>query len=478
MKKKNILLIRTTNAEGTIPPLGLLYIASAIRNKNEFKEYNLKIIDFNYEELDDNGFTKKILDFLPDLILLSSLDSEYALFKKLCTLARQTAPKSLLIAGGILASNYHNEIISNKLVDYVVRGEGELTIVELLDAINNNKKLPLVKGITYRENEKVIATPQREFIQDLDAIPFPAWDLIDLKGYSKIPNWNGILFGKYYAPIMTSRGCVFNCIYCHNLFGKKIRTRSVENVLSEMKMLYKDYDIREFHIIDDFFNFDLKRVINICKGIIKNKMKIKISFPNGLRADRMDKETLIWLRKAGTYKINYAIETASPRIQKLIKKNLNLEKATHYINETSKLGIITFGFFMFGFPTETVDEMEKTISFAVHSKLDTAKFFKVIAFKNTQLENYTSKKLLSYQQSLQFVNTTAFYDEIINFSDIPTETLNSIIVNAHQQFYFKLGRVLRIIIKYRKFEAIKRLCAVYSYVLAKKRENKEPQVIY
>ena len=363
-------------------------------------------------------------------------------------------------------------------MDFAVRGEGEITIIELLDAINNNNDLSLVKGIAYMENGEVIVTAQRDPIQDLDTIPFPAWDLIDLKGYSKVPNWNGVLFGKYYAPIMTSRGCVFNCIYCHNLFGKKIRARSVENVLSEIEMLYNDYGIREIHIIDDFFNFDLKRVINICKGIINKKIKIKISFPNGVRVDRMNKETLIWLKKAGTYKINYAIETASPRLQKVIKKNLDLEKATEYINETSKLGIITFGLFMFGFPTETVEEMEKTTSFAVNSKLDTAKFFKTIPFKNTQLEKYASNKSSLHLLRLESVRGDIFYNEAINCGDVPTNVLNKIILDAHQKFYFKLGRVFRIIIKYRKLEVIKKLFIIYSYVLAKKREYKEEQVIY
>lgn len=473
MKKRNILLIRTTDSQILIPPLGLLYIASAIRNRDN--EDNIKIIDFMCERLDDSEFTKKILDFSPDIIGFSSLNPEFTLFKKLCILSRQTATKCILIAGGPLATNYCSDIVKNKLVDFAVRGEGELTINELLDAIDNDKDLYSIKGIAYLKNDRVILTPPREFIQDLDKLPLPSWDLINLKSYSKAPTWNGALVRKYYAPIMTSRGCVYNCIYCHNFFGKIVRARSTGNVLSEIEFLYKNYDIREFHIIDDLFNFDLERVRNICNSIMKKRLKIKISFPNGLRADKMDKETLVLLKKAGTYKINYAIETASPRLQKFIKKNLNLEKAKKTIEETSKLGIITFAYFMFGFPTETVEEMKETVSFAVNSKLDTAKFFKVVVFCNTELAKLTANFI--YGDDLRSSVNTIFHDENINFSDIPTDVLNDIILECWWKFYTKLSRIFRILIKYRNFDVIRRLFAIYGYVLRGKLENKRQTMV-
>jgi len=150
MKKINILLVRTTNVEDLIPPLGLLYIASIIQNKYKSDGCQIKLIDYMYEGLDDDIFTKIVLEFSPDFILFSSMDSEYALFRRLCILARKTIPECPLIAGGNLATNYHTEIIAKKLVDFVVRGEGELTIIELLDAVIAEKKLSNVKGITYR----------------------------------------------------------------------------------------------------------------------------------------------------------------------------------------------------------------------------------------------------------------------------------------------------------------------------------------
>lgn len=469
-KNKKILLIRTTSSKSVIPPLGLLYIASVIRNR--YKEYNIKIIDFLKDE--DKKYVKDILDFSPDIIGFSALNPDFTIFKKLCVLCRQVVPQSILIAGGPLATNYDIDIVKNKLVDFAIRGEGELTITELLDIIHNKGNPSCVNGITYLKDGEVIVNPPREFIRDIDTIPFPAWDLINLKRYSKIPNWNGILFKKYYAPIITSRGCVYNCIYCHKLFGKEFRARTAENVISEMEFLYKDYDIREFHIIDDLFNFDLERIRDICNGIINKRLKIKISFPNGIRVDKMDKETLLLLKKAGTYKINYAIETASPRLQKFIKKNVNLEKAKKTIEETSKSGIITFGFFMFGFPTETAAEMEETISFAVDSKLDTAKFFKAIPFANTELATLTAN--FCYGDDL-YSEGDPYYDENINVSNLPTDFLNNVILKSHWRFYAKLSRIFRIFIKYRNFDVIKRLFTLYRYLLMKKHKNDKREIM-
>ncbi|MGE5197224.1 MAG: B12-binding domain-containing radical SAM protein [Deltaproteobacteria bacterium] len=468
MNVKNILLIRTTDNPWRIPPLGVLYIASIIRNKHQ--EYNIKIIDYMHEVSDFRGFIKSVSDFSPDVIGFSSLTCEFKLFKELTSLARKAAPKSTLIAGGPLASSYCNMAVKDRLVDFAVIGEGELTISELLDTIQNCGDPSGVKGIAYLKDGEIVITPPREYIQNLDEIPFPSWDLINLKSYSKVPNWNGVLSGEYYAPLMTSRGCIYHCIYCHDFFGKTFRPRSAENVLSEMEFLYKNHDIREFHIIDDIFNFDLERVRLICNNIIQRKLKIRLSFPNGIRADRMDNETLALLRKAGTYKITYAVESASPRLQKFIKKNLDLKKAKDIIELTSKMNIVTAGFFMLGFPTETAEEMKETVSFAINSRLDTAKFFKVIPFCNTELAGISPN--FKYGSDLKYSKETSYYDEELNFSSIPLDILNNILLECHWKFYTKFSRIFRILAKYRSLAALKGLLTVYTYVLMRRSAEK------
>ncbi len=170
------------------------------------------------------------------------------------------------------------------------------------------------------------------------------------------------------APIFTSRGCPFGCIYCHNVFGKKFRARSAENVLDELSMLKREYNIGEIEIIDDCFNIDLSRAKEIARGIIDRKLDIAISFPNGIRADHMDKELVDLLKEAGTYRVYYAVETASPRLQKLIRKNVDLDRPKEIVDYTAAQGIMTCGFFMMGFPTETEEEIRMTIDYACRSK--------------------------------------------------------------------------------------------------------------
>jgi anaerobic magnesium-protoporphyrin IX monomethyl ester cyclase len=473
MSRPTILLVRTTRPGDLIPPLGVLHLASSIRSAEAFRDHRLQVVDFAYQGLDHAEYAALLGRLAPTHVLFSSLDSEYPLFRELCRLSREHAPRSHLVAGGSLATNYHEDVVRRRLVDVAVRGEGEVTIVELLTALDADAPLHDVKGISFREDGKVVSTPPRDPIEDLDSIPWPAWDLVDLRGYSRVPNWNGELSGKYYAPIMTTRGCAFNCVYCHNLFGRRIRPRSVENVLAEIQMLYLEHGIREIHFIDDFFNYRLDRVQQICRGIVERGLKLKISFPNGLRADRMDMETLRWLKKAGTYKINYAVETASPRLQKLIRKNLDLDRARHWIEETSRLGIITFGFFMFGFPTETGEEMELTGAFARDSRLDTAKFLKVTVFHNTALEALSPRHSMGSLDDLEQLGGDVFHEQASNCSDIPTGMLNRIIGQAQRRFYFQPGRVLRLIRKYGWLVAARRLLSMYRHLAAKQRTEQQ-----
>ncbi len=471
MGSGQVLIVRTTGVFDLIPPLGALYVGAAIRSAESLRGLSVRILDYYYERLGEDGFSRLVGELSPDFVLFSSLDSEYPVFKRLCSLARQAAPDATLVSGGILSTNYHQEIVRRGLVDVAVRNEGEITAVELLTALRSGQPLSGVAGITYREDGQVVSTPPRPPIQDLDSLPPPAWDLIDLRGYSRVPNWNGELFAKPYAPVMTSRGCVFDCIYCHNLFGRRIRPRSVGNVLAEIEELYHRYGIREIHFIDDFFNYDLKRVQEICQGLVERRLKVRISFPNGLRVDRMDHQTLDWLKRAGTYKINYAVETASPRVQRAIRKRVDLDKARYWIEETSRRGIITLGLFMFGFPDETVEEMEKTIDFAVSSQLDTAKFFKVTVFRNTGLEELAAGPAPSTLDDLEQRSGDVFYDPSLNYSDIPTEALNRILVRAHQRFYSQPGRILRILLKYRGLRALKRLYEIRRFVTTMQRDS-------
>jgi len=370
------------------PPLGIMAIASVLRNKG----HEVGIIDLREIELKKQSLKEEIEKHSPEIVGISAITTEAPSLHTIARLVKEVDKKTFVIAGGPHASSFTQKVLSDPNIDCVVIGEGEETAHDLVDAIVRKRDLGEVRGIAYRKNGGVLLTPARPYIDDLDALPFPAWDLVDLDFYGRYRSMASVGLRKY-MTLFTSRACPYRCIYCHNLFGKNYRTRSPENVLQEMEILVKDHGIEEFEILDDIFNLDIPRAHAICDLIIKKKLRIGFSFPNALRGDRLPFDLLRKFKDAGLNFTSIAVETASPRLQKLIKKNLNLDKIREAIRELHKLRVFTRGFFMLGFPTETREEMLSTIRFAIESELPSAMFFIVTPFEGTEMEEQFHEKI-------------------------------------------------------------------------------------
>jgi radical SAM superfamily enzyme YgiQ (UPF0313 family) len=442
-----ILFVRTfrdVGAGGPVPPLGILYLASAIRDR--FKDrFCLKIIDTGLIGEDPNVIESEMQHFMPQIVGISTLTCEAEIMHRVAGLAKKINGSSVVIAGGPHPTVASESVLEDKNIDYAVVGEGEKTVVDLLGALDKGKDISAVEGLSYRDDGILKRTKARPFIEDLDTLPFPAWDLIDFKEYARHPNWNGNIRAGHYMPILTSRGCPYHCIYCHNIFGKNFRARSAESVVSEIKYLNDNYRTKEFHVFDDVFNLDAQRVKKICQRLIDSGLKLYFSFPNGLRIDIMDSEMIECLRRMGTYKINYAIETVTRRIQAMIRKELSLEKAKEVVVNTNKAGIITTGYFMLGFPGETKAEMSETINFAVNSDFDLAYFFKVTAFPDTELSE-RCKDSLPQGRTVDFKNAY-FYSPENALPRASAAELNALILEAQKKFYLKPARLARLILK-------------------------------
>ena len=444
---KKILLVRTYKPLGAgspIPPLGLLYISSAI--KQAFPgQYEIKILDSGIGNFCQDSLMRCLEQFKPDILGLSTLSCETDLMRDIASISKSTDKNCKVIVGGPHATVASNTLLLDQNIDIVVIGEGESTIVELLKSLDEAGSLDSVNGIAFRENNKITSTAARQYILSPDALPFPSWDLIDIKQYANSSNWNGIGKEKFYFPVLTSRGCPYQCTYCHNIFGKKLRTRSPENVLREISYLLKKYGINEFHIIDDAFNYDIERAKNVCSAIINSQLKVSLAFPNGLRADKIDDELITLLKKAGAYKINFGFETAQPRLQSLIKKNLDIEKAHSTVRKVSRSGIITGGYFMFGLPTETRDDILKTVNFASASELDVAYFFKVTPYPGSELFDYIKRN--QKIKSEDNFDDLHFYSLERSYSQLSVEELNGLILFAQQKFYLNIRRLIRGLLK-------------------------------
>lgn len=418
-------------------PLGIAYLASYLREKEPY--IRLKLYDIRIEKPDDNQLYSMIKEFSPDVVGISSITMEAHEMHRIALITKRVSPKIKVIAGGPHPSLFPEDTLSDMNIDYIVRGEGEITFHKLVTALASGRDGKEIRGIGYRENGNFIINPPGEVVQNLDELPFPAWDLLPIERYAKERKFSGTRLEIPYVAMYTERGCPYQCIYCHNLSGRIVRKRSPENVLEEMDYIMKRFGIKRFEIVDDIFNVDTKRVHAICEGILSRGWKPILSFPNGLRSDILDEETLKLLRRCGTYYISFAVESASERIQRLIRKNLNVEKVRKAIEIGVKNGIFAVGYFMIGFPTETKEEINQTIRFAVTSKLHTAGFFIVTPFEHTDLyEMYAKGK-----EFKDFKNYHYHYTHI-NLSAVDDKTLARLYAKAYLLFYGYPPRILRV----------------------------------
>ncbi len=254
------------------PPLGITYLASYIRTKE--RDAKIKLIDMEAFSKNEEGVFEEIKKFSPDVVGLSALTIEAEQMHKIASLVKKLSKNIPVIAGGPHPSMFPYDVLTDENIDYVVKGEGEITFYELLRSLSAGKSPEGVKGIYFREDGNIVFTGEREPIYDLDSLPFPAWDLLDIKRYKRVKKFTLVRSNLLYLPIFTSRACPYECIYCHSLFGRGFRKRSPLNVVSEMEEFINRFGVQKFEVVDDIFNLDEERAKNICEMIIKRGWKI------------------------------------------------------------------------------------------------------------------------------------------------------------------------------------------------------------
>jgi len=336
----------------TTIPVGLAYIASYLRRNHE-----VRIIDLNVEKVTKEGFENILKNFKPDFVGFSVTTPIFSTCTKIANLIKKINKNIRIIFGGPHPTALPEETLLNSCIDYVVIGEGEKTIVELVNVVEKGKTLKKVRGIGYKKDNKVVITKHRPLIKDLDELSFPSFNLFPLSKYTGSGFRNG-----FYS--VTSRGCPYSCIHCaaHLTFGKKIRRRSIKNVIQELKTLKKEYKIRWIKFYDDVFTIDKNYVINLCKEMIKQNLGI--SWWCNTRVDKVDENLLELMHKAGCEQIAYGIESGTQRILNYMKKGTYVEQADRAIKMSRKIGIIPSGYFMVNFPTETKEEIKATLNMA------------------------------------------------------------------------------------------------------------------
>ena len=350
----DITLINSTFNQGKVVPLGTLYLVSVLENNGfnvEFKDYQL----FNIEKsIDSNLFLNFLLDVSSNIISISCLCSSLLTVLPAVQKLKDIHPEKIIILGGPGVSGIADKILKHfPGVDIVVKGEGEVTIVDLMNKVNNCD-LDTINGISYIDKQKIINTPPRKRIQNLDEIPFPAYHKLDFDKYITIER-------PFPVGIITTRGCPFKCTFCDvaPMWGREVYTRSIENVIEEIKFLYEKYNQKISGFEDDTFVLSKKRVLKFCSEFNKEDLDIKWGCHG--RIDLMDANLMKNMHDSGCNQIYYGVESGSNRILDTIKKGFKIEKALKVVTESVKFFDDVTASFMWGFPFETRMDMYDTI---------------------------------------------------------------------------------------------------------------------
>jgi anaerobic magnesium-protoporphyrin IX monomethyl ester cyclase len=439
-----VFLVKCSQYEGLITnvtfPLGIMVLASVLRQASD--RHEIAIYDMRIRQEDITDLKDAVTRFRPDIVGLSALTFEARNMHRAAWAVRETGFEGPIVGGGPFATSFPEDALACEAIDMLVLGEGEETFRELVDALEKKRDPATVAGIAYRENGHVRRTPARPYIKNLDALPFPAYDLVEMEEYYKYMSFSIMRTGKF-MNVFSSRACPYRCVYCHSMFGKGFRARSPENVLKEVRHVVDTYGITYFEFVDDIFNWNLPRAKKIFDLLSAEGLRLKVCFPNGLRCDRLDREFLEKLSRFDFSQMCVAVETASPRLQKLIRKNLDLEKVTEVINICNDLRIYTRGYFMLGFPTETEEEMRMTVDFGVRSKLHSAIYFIAIPFRGTELYDLCMK--YSKVKPGFAHDDLNYFVSPVNFSDAPDEVLFEIQKWAYPRALMSPARICRIL---------------------------------
>jgi radical SAM superfamily enzyme YgiQ (UPF0313 family) len=419
-------------------PIGLVYVASALKQAFAGR---VRIYIKSYDDRKDQLETVKLWvdEYRPAIVGLRSLTMGKKPFHRIAAYLKKELNIPLVMAGGPYASDSPGEVLESGSFDCAVLGEGEQTAVEVVSHFMDNRSLDSVRGLALPSAKGATLTPPRPLLTDLDSLPAPDYGLVDFQGINRGHVDFSFRTNVPHANLFTSRGCPFKCIYCHNVFGKRFRAHSPERIMTEIRTLYDNYGITQFQVIEHIFNFDKQRAMTFFDMVARSGLRLGFSFPNGLRGDMVDNEMVDAMWQAGVRYIAYAVETGSPRLQKLIQKNLNFDRIADAIALTTKKGILTRGFFMLGFPTETEKEAQMTIEFAKASDLVLAMFFTVVYFPGTPL--FKLARQMAGAEDYDF----GIEDDYVRTREGPyhfsRETLEELKLKAIREFFFSRKRL-------------------------------------
>jgi magnesium-protoporphyrin IX monomethyl ester (oxidative) cyclase len=365
------------------PPLGIAYIAAYAREHG----FSVNLLDalaegwnniqsvgdgFFKVGLSDEEIVNRLRELKPDIVgITNPFTSQSEYMFHVAKLVKDYNPSIYVVVGGVHPTCLPKDCMMDKNIDFLVVGEGEKPFVEILEYLAGKRKIESLKSTYYRRGDDVIFNGVENPIRDIDSIPFPAYDLLPMDKYFDAGKEDSTVRGGHHnrwSMILTSRGCPFKCSFCgaNMLNGNVWRGRTPEKVIEELQHLISAYNVDRFTIEDSNFTFDMARAEKICDLIIERKLNITWTLPNGLRADKLNRQLVEKMKAAGCVEITIAVEHGDQDfLNNVVHKHLDLKTVEKSVKTISDAGIPVSGFFILGIPPETKKTAEKTYKFAV-----------------------------------------------------------------------------------------------------------------
>lgn len=425
------------------PSLGLLQIGAVLKAA----DHEIKFIDLAAEDYNDDKLIGIIKNFDPALVCLTCVTPTFGEAIRIAGMVKSNL-KILTVLGGVHSTIAPEECIKFHEIDFLVVGEGEITITELAEYLDKGKKnFDQIKGLWLRDGERVIRGDSRPLIENLDELPFPAWELIpDLSKYQP-PD----ALRRPVMSIMTTRGCPFGCIFCcsKQIFGRRYRTRSKDSLIKEIKYYIERFGIKELHIMDDVFTLNKERTIEICRAIQAEKFDLTFSFANGIRADSVDEEVLQVLKDTGFQDLGFGVETGDEDILKSIKKSTTKDSMRRAFKMAKSFGFNTWGFFMIGLPGETSATIKKTIDFAIELDPDFAKFLILKPFPGSEV--FKDLNELGAIKDYNYDNYGVYTAPVHDLPGLSAEEMLKWQRWAYLRFYLRPKKIINHVLKIKSF---------------------------
>lgn len=386
-------------------PLGVLYLGAILKKQG----YKVEVFDCTcegYTNVEDKGYyitygsteediKTKLRNFQPDIVAVTCLFSaREADTLRVCRYIKDVSEDLPVVVGGIHPSLFPEKMLKSGVIDFVILGEGEFRLPKLIEKLNTMTNHFDFEGIAYMQAGEVIVNPASTQIDNLDTIPYPDRSLVDMERYIEI----GIPYAPYsaekrVAQILATRGCINRCNFCSTVdfWGRRIRVRSVENIIGELNLLKQEYGIGEIQFVDDNLTAD-KRLAKRLFAEMKN-INLKWCTPHGLMFNTLDKEMIKLMAECGAYQLTFAIESASERVLRdIIHKNVRLDMVKTIVDEAHKYDIGVHGMFVVGFPGETRDEILSTLEFPFGIGFDSIAFFIINPMPGSELHDECIEK--------------------------------------------------------------------------------------